>query len=431
MLSDSYSINERGHLCLGGVDAVELAKEYSTPLYVFDEDSIRDNCRAYVNAFRDYYEGEAKVLYASKAFSCKEMYRIIKSENMGCDVVSAGELYTALESGFIPDDIYFHGNNKTDEELAFALDSKIGRIVVDNITELHTLNRIAQEKCVVADILFRIKPGIDAHTHSFIQTGQIDSKFGFALENGEAFAAAEETLNLSNVRLVGIHCHIGSQIFETQPFRMAAEVMLGFEKKILDELGIKIFEVNFGGGYGIKYLKTDRPVKTEESIRILAEAVKENCQKLNLPLPKIIIEPGRSIVGVGTLTLYTVGSVKEIKGVRTYISVDGGMSDNPRFALYNADYEIVVANKADKPRNRKVTVAGKCCESGDVIQQDTMVQEAEAGDILAVLATGAYNYSMASNYNRIPRPAAVMLKDKKSRLIIKRETLKDLIRNDI
>ncbi len=431
MLSDSYSINERGHLCLGGVDAVELAKEYSTPLYVFDEDSIRDNCRAYVNAFRDYYEGEAKVLYASKAFSCKEMYRIIKSENMGCDVVSAGELYTALESGFIPDDIYFHGNNKTDEELAFALDSKIGRIVVDNITELHTLNRIAQEKGVVADILFRIKPGIDAHTHSFIQTGQIDSKFGFALENGEAFAAAEETLNLSNVRLVGIHCHIGSQIFETEPFRMAAEVMLGFEKKILDELGIKIFEVNFGGGYGIKYLKTDRPVKTEESIRILAEAVKENCQKLNLPLPKIIIEPGRSIVGVGTLTLYTVGSVKEIKGVRTYISVDGGMSDNPRFALYNADYEIVVANKADKPRNRKVTVAGKCCESGDLTQQDTMVQEAEAGDILAVLATGAYNYSMASNYNRIPRPAAVMLKDKKSRLIIKRETLKDLIRNDI
>ena len=431
MLTDRYGINEKGHLTLGGVDTVELANKFKTPLYVFDEDDIRNNCRAYVDAFKKHYSGEAEVLYASKAFSCKEMYRLVKSEGLGADVVSAGELYTAVSAGFDPSKIYFHGNNKTADELEYALDANIGRIVVDNISELHMLNRIAKEKGKTAEILFRIKPGIDAHTHSFIRTGQIDSKFGFALENGEADEAVKEAAELSGIKLVGIHCHIGSQIFETEPFAAAAEVMLRFAKKISDSFGIEVREINFGGGYGIKYLKTDRTVSTEASIKLLCDSVEKYCKEFGMKLPKILVEPGRSIVGASTLTLYKVGSVKTIKDIRTYVSVDGGMADNPRYALYNADYEIVVANKADRPRDMKVTVAGKCCESGDVIQENTMIQTSEAGDILAVLATGAYNYSMASNYNRICRPAAVMLKDKEARVVIKRETFEDLVRNDI
>lgn len=431
MLTDRYGINGKGHLTLGGVDTVELAERFGTPLYVFDEDDIRANCRGYVDAFKKYYKGDFQVLYASKAFSCKEMYRIVKSEGLGADVVSAGELYTAVSAGFNAGNIYFHGNNKTAEELSFAIDNGIGRIVVDNISELHTLNKIASEKGVVAKILFRIKPGIDAHTHSYIQTGQIDSKFGFALENGEADAAVSETVSLRNIELVGIHCHIGSQIFETEPFAAAAEVMLRFAKKIRDEHGISLSEINFGGGYGIKYLKTDRTVSTEESIKILCDAVHRYCDEFNMALPKVLVEPGRSVVGASTLTLYKVGSVKTIKDVRTYVAVDGGMADNPRYALYGADYEIVVANKADKPRDLKVTVAGKCCESGDVIQENTMIQTPSAGDTLAVLATGAYNYSMASNYNRICRPAAIMLKGGEARVVIRRESFEDLVRNDI
>ena len=431
MLTASYGINEKGHLTLGGVDTVALAMEFGTPLYVFDEDDIRNNCRAYTTAFEKYYKGEAKVLYASKAFSCKEMYRIVKSEGLGADVVSAGELFTAISAGFDAGNIYFHGNNKTADELRFALENGVGRIVVDNVTELHTLNVIAGEMGKKADILFRIKPGIDAHTHSYIQTGQIDSKFGFALENGEADEAVLKTLSLSNINLVGIHCHIGSQIFETEPFAAAAEVMLRFAKKIKESYKISLSEINFGGGYGIKYLKTDRPVATEESIKILCDAVHKYCEEFNMALPKVLVEPGRSIVGASTLTLYKVGSVKTIKDIRTYVAVDGGMADNPRYALYGADYEIVIANKADKPRDLKVTVAGKCCESGDVIQENTMVQTPETGDTLAVLATGAYNYSMASNYNRICRPAAVMLKGGETRVVIKRETFEDLVRNDI
>lgn len=431
MLTDRYGINGEGHLTLGGVDTVELAERFGTPLYVFDEDDIRANCRGYVDAFKKYYQGDFQVLYASKAFSCKEMYRLVKSEGLGADVVSAGELYTAVSAGFDAGNIYFHGNNKTAEELAFAIDNGIGRIVVDNISELHTLNKIAQDKGIVAKILFRIKPGIDAHTHSYIQTGQIDSKFGFALENGEAEAAVSETVNLRNIELVGIHCHIGSQIFETEPFAAAAEVMLRFAKKIRDDHGIIFSEINFGGGYGIKYLKTDRTVTTEDSIKLLCESVHKYCAEYGMALPRILVEPGRSIVGASTLTLYKVGSVKTIKDVRTYVAVDGGMADNPRYALYGADYEIVVANKADKPRDLKVTVAGKCCESGDLIQENTVIQTPCAGDTLAVLATGAYNYSMASNYNRICRPAAVMLKSGEARVVIRRETFEDLVRNDI
>lgn len=431
MLTNSFSVNEKGHLTLGGADTVELAKEYGTPLYVFDENDIRNNCRQFKDAFYKYYGGNARVYYASKAFSCKEMYRIVKDEGICTDVVSGGELYTALAAGFPAEKIGFHGNNKTPDELKYALQNKVGRIIVDNMTELYLLNEIAKEMNTHQDILFRIKPGIDCHTHEYIQTGQIDCKFGFALENGEAYEAVKAVANMQNLSLAGIHCHIGSQIFETVPFIDAADIMVSFAKTISEELGVTVSEINFGGGFGIKYTLEDKPVSKDESIKILCGAVKEACQKYAFPHPTLCIEPGRSIVGASSLTLYTVGSIKEIKGIRSYVAVDGGMSDNPRYALYQAEYEAVVANKADKPRDFTATIAGKCCESGDLIQEHTQIQQVQQGDILAVLATGAYNYSMASNYNRIPRPAAVMVKDGNSRVIINRETYEDLVKKDV
>ncbi len=431
MLNDSFNVNERGHLTLGGVDTVELAERYGTPLYVMDENDIRKSCREFKGAFDKYYGGNARVYYASKAFSCKEMYRIVNDEGICTDVVSGGELYTALSAGFPAEKIGFHGNNKTPEEISFAVDSKVGRIIVDNIYELYTLSDIAKAKGVCQKILLRIKPGIDCHTHDYIKTGQIDCKFGFALENGEAFEAAAKACELEGVELVGIHCHIGSQIFETQPFADAADIMVALAKNIKESFGITLSEINFGGGYGIKYLETDKPVQKDESIRILCEAVKAACAKHNFPLPALSIEPGRSIVGDANLTLYKIGVVKTIENIRTYVSIDGGMSDNPRYALYGADYEAVVANKADKPRDFTATIAGKCCESGDLIQEHTKIQTPEVGDTLAVLATGAYNYSMASNYNRIPRPAAVMVKDGQARIIINRETYEDLVQKDV
>ena len=431
MLTDSFSINSKGHLTIGGTDTIELSKQFGTPLYVFDEKDIRNNCKTFKEAFDEHYDGNALVLYASKAFSCKEMYRIVNSEGLGTDVVSGGELYTALASGMPAEKIYFHGNNKTPNEIEYALESKIGRIVADNIFELETIDRISGEKGIKAKVSFRIKPGIDAHTHDFIKTGQIDCKFGFALENGEAYEAVKKVTTLKNVELAGIHCHIGSQIFETEPFVLAAKVMIEFADKIRKDFNIVLGEINLGGGYGIKYLNSDNPVSKNESIKLLCDAVKKACTEFDYPLPKLLIEPGRSIVGASSLTLYKIGCVKTIKDIRTYVSVDGGMSDNPRYALYGAKYEMIVANKADKPKDFEATVAGKCCESGDLIGEGVKIQTPEVNDTLAVLATGAYNYSMSSNYNRIPRPAAVMVKDGKARLIINRETFEDIIKNDI
>ncbi len=431
MLTNSYSVNEKGHLTLGGADTVDLAEQFGTPLYVFDENDIRENCRAFKDALCEFYPAKSLVYYASKAFSCKEMYRIAESEGLGVDVVSGGELYTALSAGFSADKICFHGNNKTVSELDFALDSGVGKIVVDNIYELHNLSDLAKAKGKTADVLFRIKPGVDCHTHDYIKTGQIDSKFGFALENGEAMAAVEQAVKLDGINLVGIHCHIGSQIFETEPFADAADIMIGFAKDVKERFSLTFSNINFGGGYGIKYTEKDSPVDKAVSMKILADAVISACDRYGFPLPEIFIEPGRSILGASSLTLYKVGVIKEIKDVRTYLSVDGGMSDNPRYALYGAEYEAVVANKADKPRDFEVTIAGKCCESGDLIQEKAKIQRAEVGDTLAVLATGAYNYSMASNYNRIPRPAAVMVRDGEARVIIERETYEDIIKKDI
>ncbi|MCR4616010.1 MAG: diaminopimelate decarboxylase [Clostridiales bacterium] len=430
-VSDCIDINSKGHLTIGGADTVELAKEFGTPAYVLDECEIRKNCRAFVKSIEDNYNGNGLVLYASKALCCKELCRIAMDENMGLDVVSGGELFTALSVDFPAEKICFHGNSKKYSELVYAVDAGVGRIIVDNITELETLNAIAAEKNKTVKILLRIKPGIDAHTHDFIKTGQIDSKFGFAIETGEAMEAVRLALDSSCIDLVGVHCHIGSQIFEIDPFELAAKVMLDFMLYVKKETGAELSELNLGGGFGIKYLSSDAPRPFTEYMEQVSKVVKTYSKELGLSVPFIYIEPGRSIVGAAGLTLYTVGVVKTIPDVRTYVSVDGGMGDNPRYILYQSDYEIVCANKADRERDFVVTVAGKCCESGDLIQENTKIQKVEPGDILAVLTTGAYNYSMASNYNRIPRPPVVMVKDGKARLAVKGESYEDIISNDI
>lgn len=430
-VNDCLNVNEKGHLTIGGCDTLELAKEYGTPLYVLDENTIRNTMRSYVNSFKKFYNGNGMPLYASKALSCKELCRIAKEENIGLDVVSGGEIYTALQADFPMEKVHFHGNNKTADEIRFALKSKVGKFVVDNLYELELLNRIAAEMGVTANISFRIKPGVDAHTHNFIRTGQIDSKFGFALETGEAYNAVKEALKLDNVCLKELHCHIGSQIFDIEPFVSAAEIMIDFMGKIKSELDVVISELNLGGGFGIMYTNDDEPVPYENYMEKVSVAVKSKCVEYDLPVPFIFIEPGRSIVGEAGITLYTVGGKKEIPNVRTYVSVDGGMTDNIRYALYQSAYTVLNAGKANVEPDESVTVAGKCCESGDLVQEHTKVAKVDVGDTLAVLSTGAYNYSMASNYNRIPRPAMVMVKDGKSRIIIKRESYEDLVKNDI
>lgn len=430
-VSDCLSVNEKGNLTIGGLDTIDLAEKYGTPLYVFDENQIRKNCRDYIKSIEDNYDGNGVVIYASKAFMCLEMCRICASENMGLDVVSGGELHTAIKAGFPTDKIFFHGNNKTKQELELALSNNVGRIIVDNITELEMLNNIAKAQGKTAKIMFRIKPGIDAHTHSFIRTGQIDSKFGFALETGEAMDAIKLAKTMENVELCGVHCHIGSNIFEVEPFELAGKVMVKFIAKIKQETGIEIQELNLGGGFGIKYLSSDKPVAYGDYMGRVANVVKNTCNELSLAVPKILIEPGRSIVGAEGITLYTVGNVKEIPDVRTYVAIDGGMTDNPRYIMYQSDYELLCANKANEPKTKVVTVAGKCCESGDLIQENTKLQDVNVGDTIAVLSTGAYNYSMSSNYNRIPRPAAVMVKDGQARVIINRESYDDVIKNDV
>ena len=430
-VSENLNINEKGNLTIGGVDTVALAEEYGTPLYVMDEDHIRSNLRRFHESIKKCYGGRGEVHYASKAFSCMEMCTIVASEGDGLDAVSIGELYTALKAGFPMEKVGFHGNNKSDEELAFALDNGVGHIIVDNISELERLEKIASSKNKTAHIMFRIKPGIDAHTHQFVMTGQIDSKFGFALETGEAFEAVKKALSCKNVKLVGLHCHIGSQIFDIAPFEAAAKVMLEFIAKIRDELGYTVPGLNLGGGFGIKYLEEHDPVPFEQYMERVSAVVAEEGGKLNLEQPYMYIEPGRSIVASAGITLYTVGARKEIPDIRTYVSVDGGMADNPRYILYQSEYEAVVANKAGEERNEKVTIAGRCCESGDLIGENMPLQHAESGDIIAVLATGAYNYSMSSNYNRLQKPAVVMVSEGKSRIVVKRESLDDIIKNDV
>jgi diaminopimelate decarboxylase len=428
---DHLAVNQQGHLTIGGIDTTKLAQEYGTPLYVMDEDKIRSICRMYQNSFKKCYHGNGMPLYASKAFCCKEMCKIVNEEGMGLDVVSGGELYTALQAGFPAERIQMHGNNKTPDELSYAINSGVGHIVIDNIDELKMLDEMAGKLHQTVGVSLRIKPGIDAHTHQFIRTGQIDSKFGFALETGEAMQAVKMAVRAKNLKLLELHCHIGSQIFELQPFVLAAQVMMDFMQQVRKETGIMLPELNLGGGFGIQYVASDNSLPYESYMEKVSEAIRQKCKEYDFTEPKIYIEPGRSIVGEAGITLYTVGTVKRIPNIRTYVSIDGGMTDNPRYALYQSDYTVIVANHADQPANQIVTVAGKCCESGDLIQKDAPLQMCKAGDLLAVLSTGAYNYSMASNYNRIPRPAVVMVHDGKTRIAVKRETYEDLIHNDL
>ncbi|NLP13312.1 MAG: diaminopimelate decarboxylase [Clostridium sp.] len=430
-VSKALKINSKNHLEIGGCDCVDLVKEYGTPLYVMDENIIRENCRLYKNAMDKYYNGNGLVLYASKAMCTMAMCRIAQQEGLGLDVVSGGELYTAIKAGFPMDRIYFHGNNKTIGELELAIDNNIRRIVVDNRQELHHINEIASRKGKTVSVSFRIKPGIDAHTHDFIQTGQIDSKFGVALENGEALEIVTEAAKLDNINVAGVHCHIGSQIFDIKPFEEAARVMLEFIAQLKEKLGIEIEELNLGGGFGIKYTSEDDPIEYDKYIESVSKVVRNICDNKGIKLPFIVMEPGRSIVASAGITLYQIGTIKDIKGVRKYVAVDGGMGDNPRYALYQSKYDAIIANRPDAPKTEKITIAGKCCESGDLLAKDIMMPEVKEGDILAVLATGAYNYSMSSNYNRIPRPPVILVKDGKARVIVKSEDYDDIIRNDV
>ncbi|MBZ4646823.1 MAG: diaminopimelate decarboxylase [Clostridia bacterium] len=430
-VSECLKVNKLNHLEIGGCDAVELAKEYGTPLYIMDEGLIRKYCKIYKNSMDKYYDGNGLVLYASKAFCTLYMCKIVEQEGLGLDVVSGGELYTALKAKFPVEKIYFHGNNKTYDELQLAVENNVGRIVVDNMFELEILNEIAAKMNKKVKILFRIKPGIDAHTHDFIRTGQIDSKFGVALETGEALDIVEHALRLANVEVIGLHCHIGSQIFDLAPFELAAKVMMNFIGDLKDKFGLEIKELNLGGGYGIKYIPEHDPIEYDSYIEAVSKVVKQVARERGVQLPFILMEPGRSIVGPAGITVYTVGAVKRIPNVRKYVSVDGGMADNPRYILYQSPYDAVLANNPTAEKVEPVTIAGKCCESGDLLIKDIMMPPIKPGDYLAVLATGAYNYSMASNYNRIPRPPVVMVHDGKAKLIVKRETYEDIVQNDI
>jgi len=431
MLHSNLGINEQGHLTIAGVDTVSLAEEYGTVLMVLDEERIRSNMRMYIDAMKvSFGEGSAPLL-ASKALCCKELYRIAASEGMNTDIVSPGELYTAAAAGFPMENAYFHGNNKTDEDIRYAIDTGIGYFIVDNREELDMIDSYAAECGIKQKILLRLSPGIDPHTHAKISTGKVDSKFGTAIETGQAEEFIAYTLTKKNVQLDGYHCHIGSQIFEIDPFCDAADIMLEFIAHIRDSLGFTATVLNLGGGFGVRYVESHPKIDIPESIARIASHIRSACDEYSIPMPRILMEPGRSIVADAGLTLYTVGSVKTITGYKSYVSVNGGMTDNPRYALYQSEYSVLVANKADREADFRCTVAGRCCESGDLLQEDISIQKPERGDILAVLVTGAYNYAMSSNYNRVPRPAVVMVNDGKSRIVIRRETFEHMTSLDV
>lgn len=428
-LTGTMNVNNKGHLEIGGVDAVYLAEEFGTPLWVLDEQGFRQNCRNFKNAFSEY--GDSLVIYASKSLCTLSVCRMVDEEDLGLDIVSGGELFTSLKAGFPAEKIYFHGNNKSSDELKMALEAGVGRIVVDNFYELRLLDRICSECNKVQDILLRITPGVEAHTHEYIKTGQVDSKFGFSLLKGQAIEGIKDAITSKNLSLVGLHCHIGSQIFEMDSFRYAAAVMMDFVGEAKKITGYEFDELNLGGGFGIYYYYGDEPREPREWAEAVMLTVQEKSRELGLRVPKVIVEPGRAISGPAGITLYTIGSIKEIPGIRKYIAVDGGMTDNPRPALYGAKYKAMIANKADRSPQETVSVAGKCCESGDMLIWDAYLPQVETGDILAVFATGAYNYSMASNYNRLLKPAMVVVNEGKADIIVRRENYEDLIRNDI
>ena len=431
IIHEHFDINKKGHLTIGGADAVELAEKFGTPAYIIDENAVRKMCRTYLEAATRYFGKDALPLYASKALCFAKMYKIAAEEGLGIDCVSGGELYTAKKAGFPAEKIYFHGNNKTDKDISDALDMGVGTIVVDNSDELRALSAEACARGITQKILLRITPGIDPHTHRAVVTGNVDSKFGNAIATGQAMSIVKEAIAAEGIDLAGLHCHIGSQIFDIEPFADAARIMTEFIASIKAECGYEIRELNLGGGLGVRYTEYDREIDYAAAIRDIANIVTEYCRQNGITMPRVILEPGRSLVAAAGVTLYTVGSVKEIPGFRKYVSVDGGMPDNPRYALYQSRYTALIANHASAPRTERVTIAGRCCESGDLLGEDMELSRAKRGDILAMLVTGAYNYSMASNYNRLPRPPVIMIKDGKARVAVRRETYEDLVRNDL
>jgi len=426
----STGVNKNGHLEIGGVDAIDLTRQFGTPLYVYDVALMRERARGFKQTFDDL-QVTAQVAYASKAFSTVAMIQLAEEEGLSLDVVSGGELYTAFVAGFPVERIHFHGNNKSREELEMALDHKIGCIVVDNFTELELLKALCQEKNTTVSILLRVTPGIEAHTHDYILTGQEDSKFGFGLENGQAEEALKVALQSNYFDVLGLHCHIGSQIFETTGFLLAAQKIVDKMEQWKKELSFEAKVLNLGGGFGIRYTKEDEPIPPSQYVREIITEVKNLTEKYSLKMPEIWIEPGRSLVGDAGITLYQVGSSKEVPGIRKYLAVDGGMSDNIRPALYQAKYEAVLAKKPLAEPKETVSIAGKCCESGDMLIWDLPLPETDEEDILAVFCTGAYGYSMANNYNRIPRPAVVFVENGKATLVVKRESYEDLVKLDL
>lgn len=431
MLHDNYTVGENGHLFVGGCDTVSLAGKYGTPLYVIDEDKVRRSMRKFREIMQKYFPAGSRVLYASKALSYVDIYRVAASEGLGADVVSSGEIYTALKGGLPGSAMYFHGNNKTDGDIEYALGAGVGTFVADCREELEYLDAAARRIGKKQDVLLRITPGIDPHTHKKVVTGSVDSKFGTPIETGQAYELVRFALGLKNITLRGFHSHIGSQIFDSGPFSDAAEIMMRFIADLSEKLGYTAEYLNLGGGYGVTYTEDRADLDADRVLREISEKLTGLAGEFGIEVPKIIIEPGRALVAAAGVTLYTVGSVKNIPGYRTYVSIDGGMPDNPRYALYQSDYAALIASKAAEPASQRVTIAGRCCESGDLIQENAPLQSCKRGDILAVLVTGAYNYSMASNYNRIPRPAMVSVSGGKDRLVVRRESFEDLVRNEL
>ncbi|MEO4053279.1 diaminopimelate decarboxylase [Solibacillus sp. CAU 1738] len=429
-LYGTQSFTEEGHLAIGGVDTVELANHYGTPLFVYDTALIRKRARGFINTFKKLGV-KAEVAYASKAFSCIAAYQLAAQENLSLDVVSGGELYTAIKAGFPAERIHFHGNNKSVAELELAFDTGIGCIVVDNFYEIALLKEISEAKKQPMRILLRVTPGVEAHTHDFITTGQADSKFGFDLNNGQADRAFAQVIGHEYIQLLGLHCHIGSQIFETDGFSLAAGKLMKKIGEWKEQHNFECSVLNLGGGFGIRYTEEDKPLEPHIYVEEMIKTVQAETSALKLAMPEIWIEPGRSLVGDAGTSLYTIGSQKTVPGVREYIAVDGGMSDNIRPALYDAKYEAVLANKANEAKDSTYTVAGKLCESGDKLIIDAPLQKANPGDILAMFCTGAYGYSMASNYNRVPRPAVVFVEAGEHQLAIKRESYENIVQNDL
>ena len=430
MLHENLTINAQGRLCFAGRDTVELAEKYSTPLMLMDEDRIRFRMSEYLTAIKKAFTPNSYPLYASKALCNKQMYRIASEEGIGIDLVSPGELYTAIQAGFDLSRAYFHGNNKTDEDIIYAIENGVGYFIVDNREELDFIDYYAGVKKISQKILMRLTPGIDPHTHQAISTGKVDSKFGTAIETGQADELIACALTKQNITLMGFHCHVGSQIFEIKPFCDAADIMVKYLAHLKSKFGFETKVLNLGGGFGVRYVDSHPHIDYTESVNAVAKHVKAKVKEYEINMPDILMEPGRSMVADCGITLYTVGSVKNITGYKSYVSVDGGMTDNPRYALYQSEYTTLIANKADKPKNFKCTIAGRCCESGDLLQENVLIQTPQRGDILAVLVTGAYNYAMASNYNKIPRPPIVMIKGGEDYVAVRRETFEDIARLD-